>query len=279
MNPSLLAGVGLAALSAGLLSWWAAQGMLALVKPSTLPTKAWSGRIPIRAHLGVLCALAAVAALGLAGFPVLFILFPLALGWYALKNIPIYLKKIERNKKMEGMRELFPQALGMMVQSLKTGQTVQQVFEYLSAESPSPLKEEWSLVCSELNLGASADQALSKMCGRFEGFIELRQFLESYRISRQTGANLIHLLEVLMDGMEEKNRLFRKREALTAQARLSGLLMGLLPLLLGAVFFFMDPGLILPLFTEKTGWAILLLAGLLETIGFLWIRQLLRLEF
>src|SRR6185295_15167788 len=103
-------------------------------------------------------------------------------------------------------------------------------------------------------------------------------FLESYRISRQTGANLTQLWQALLEGIEEKNRILRKMEAMTAQARLSGLMMGLLPVLLAVVFFFMDPGLMAPLFTEKAGWAILLTAFFLETLGFLWIRQLLRLE-
>jgi len=102
--------------------------------------------------------------------------------------------------------------------------------------------------------------------------------LESYKISRQTGANLTHLLEVLLEGMEEKNRILRKMEAMTAQARLSGLLMGSLPILLGSVVFMMDPTMIIPLFTEKAGWAILLLAVVMESIGFLWIKQLLQLE-
>jgi Flp pilus assembly protein TadB len=55
-------------------------------------------------------------------------------------------------------------------------------------------------------------------------------------------------------------------------------MVGLLPFFLAFVFFLMDPNLITPLFTQKIGWAILLLACVFETIGFAWIRQLLRLE-
>jgi Flp pilus assembly protein TadB len=54
--------------------------------------------------------------------------------------------------------------------------------------------------------------------------------------------------------------------------------MGSLPFFLGLVFFILDPTMMTPLFTEKLGWGILLAAVLLESIGFLWIRQLLRLE-
>jgi tight adherence protein B len=128
-------------------------------------------------------------------------------------------------------------------------------------------------------LGAAADKALTFMADRYPGFDDFRQFIESYLISRITGANLTRLLEVLLENIQEKERLVRKRDAMTSQARLSGMLMGCLPFLLGLVFFVMDPSLMTPLFTTPPGWAILFTALLLETIGFLWIRQLLALEF
>ena len=208
----------------------------------------------------------------------LFILVAVLCG-YALEKGPGFVQKRQLKKRQDKLAELFPQALGMSIQALKTGQTVPQVLVYLSREAPSPLRGELSQVCAEMDMGSSAEQALSKMAERFPDFSEFQQFLESYKISRQTGANLTHLLEVLLEGMEEKSRILRKMGAMTAQARLSGLLMGILPFLLGLVFFVMDPDLMTPLFTEKTGWAILLLAAVLEAIGFLWIRQLLQVEF
>jgi tight adherence protein B len=208
-----------------------------------------------------------------------FLLAALTAGaWYGIRKGPGLRKKYETKKRLEKIKDVFGQSLGMAIQALKTGQTVPQVLEYLSRECPSPLKEELAQVCGEMDLGNSAETALSKMAERFPGFTEFHQFLESYKISRQTGANLTHLLEVLLEGLEEKNRLLRKMEAMTAQARLSGTLMGMLPFLLAFVFFIMDPNLMTPLFTSPIGWAILLLAALLEAIGFLWIRQLLQLE-
>ncbi len=197
---------------------------------------------------------------------------------YGFEKGPGLFQRRQLRKQQEKLAELFPQALGMSIQALKTGQTVPQVLVYLSREAPLPLRGELSQVCAEMDMGSSAEQALLKMGERFPDFIEFHQFLESYKISRQTGANLTHLLEVLLEGMEEKNRILRKMDAMTAQARLSGLLMGILPFLLGFVFFVMDPNLMTPLFTEKTGWAILILAAILESIGFLWIRQLLQVE-
>ncbi|HTC22388.1 MAG TPA: type II secretion system F family protein [bacterium] len=198
---------------------------------------------------------------------------------YGLEKGPGLLKKSQLRKRQAQMAEVFPQTLGMSIQALKTGQTMPQVLSYLSREAPSALRGELSQVCAEMDMGSSSEQALTQMAERFPDFSEFSQFVESYKISRQTGANLTHLLEVLLEGMEEKSRILRKMGAMTAQARLSGLLMGSLPFLLGLVFFFMDPNLMEPLFTEKAGWAILILAAVLESIGFLWIRQLLQVEF
>lgn len=197
---------------------------------------------------------------------------------FAKEKGPQLIERYEKNKIQNKMSELFPQTVGMCIQALKTGQTVPQVLEYLSHECPQPLRNEITSVCAEMVLGLSAEAALTKMGERFPEFSEFHQFLESYKMSRQTGANLTHLLQVLVDGMEEKNRILRKMNAMTAQAKLSGMVMGLLPFILGFIFFVMDPSLMTPLFTHKAGWAILLLAAILESIGFLWIRQLLRVE-
>ncbi len=273
--------LGAGSLSSGLLGWVLATAILSQFQvpvkgppvPSTLK-KVQPAQWFLMGGLGFGLLLAAFV-----DFPSgLLALFLAILVWAAWQKGPSLRWKYESKQRVHKMAEVFPQTLGMSIQALRTGQTVPQVLEYLSRESPPPLKEELSLVCAEMDLGSPAEQALGRMLERFPNFSEFQQFLESYKISRQTGANLTHLLEVLLEGMEEKNRILRKMEAMTAQARLSGLLMGSLPILLGSVVFMMDPTMIIPLFTEKAGWAILLLAVVMESIGFLWIKQLLQLE-
>ena len=212
------------------------------------------------------------------GIGLFLLLVIVALGM-SLRLGPGLIRKQKSKNKLKKIMEIFPQSLGMMIQALKAGQTMQQVLEYLSQECPEPLKGEYFQVCRDISLGAAAEKALGFMADRYSDFDNLRQFIESYSISRVTGANLTRLLEVLLENIQEKDRLLRKRDAMTAQARLSGLLMGCLPFLLGLVFFVMDPNLMLPLFTRPQGWAILFIAAILESIGFLWIRQLLALEF
>jgi len=183
----------------------------------------------------------------------------------------------KRRKTIEAVGEVFPQALEIAIQALKAGQTVAQTLEYLSQEAAPPLRDEFALVCREMAWGTDAEEALGRLAQRVPQ-PDIARFQESYRLSRQTGANLTHLLQTLLEGMEERNRLSRRMESMTAQARLSGLLMGSLPIFLIVILFLMDPLLMAPLFTTFLGWGILAVAALLETIGFIWIRGLMMAE-
>ncbi len=251
-------------------------------KPTLKTSPSVSGKITIDKNtrwilLGAILSLG-VVIYGEAGTG-LFLLMVVGFLGLGLRLGPKFIEKQKTAKKLKFIQDVFPQSLGMMIQALRSGQTMQQVLEYLSQECPEPLKGEYRQVCGDMALGAAADKALEFMADRYPGFDDFRQFIEAYRISRITGANLTRLLEVLLENLQEKDRLLRKRDAMTAQARLSGILMGCLPFLLGLVFFVMDPSLMVPLFITPQGWAILFTALLLESIGFLWIRQLLAMEF
>jgi Flp pilus assembly protein TadB len=277
-----LAAASLAALGAGTLGWVLARHLLPLLSGKA------AGGDPKRIGNSPLSGPNLVRGLFFLSLPLVTILlgcfwggcafFIALLGIYCHKKGPTLLKKWTYGKKRALLSEVFPQTLGMAAQALKTGQTLPQVLDYLSRECPSPMREELKLVCSEIDLGSSVEQALNKMAERYPDFREMNGFLESYRISRQTGANLARLWEVQLEGLEEKNRILRKIDAMTAQARLSAWMIGFLPLVLGSVFFFLDPNMILPLFTQKAGWGILGLAVGLETVGFYWLHQLMRLE-
>jgi tight adherence protein B len=148
---------------------------------------------------------------------------------------------------------------------------------YLAKEAPSPLREEFAAMALEMGLGASPEEALAKFARSFP-HPDFTRFLEAYRLSRRAGANLVHLYKVQLEGIEERHRLSRRLDSMTAQARLSGLMMGLLPVMLLGVLFVMDADLLRPLVERPAGWAVLALAVGLETLGFLWIQKLLRVE-
>src|SRR5579863_5189843 len=223
MNVNLNLALVFGTFSAVFLGWSFTRALLSKIKLSP-PRKPSASSTPLkinRVQKTLLAGILPCLLVTLFGdfFLGLFLLVIFIMSWLVYQKGPTWKREHVLRKKQEKMNVVFPQALGMAVQALKTGQTVPQVLEYLSSECPSPLKDELGSVCAEMDLGSSAEQALAKMAERFPNFSEFHQFLESYKISRQTGANLTHLLQVLMEGMEEKNRLLRKMDAMTAQAR------------------------------------------------------------
>ena len=194
-----------------------------------------------------------------------------------LKKFPRWRKNRMEQDRRRRCLEVFPQALEMTVQTLQVGQTLPQAVSYLSREAPQPLRDEFAVVSMEMELGSSPEDALSKLAVRLD-HPDLSRFLEAYRFSRRAGANLVHLYQTQLEGIEESHRLLRRLDSMTAQARLSGLMMGSLPVMLLAVLFVMDSDLLVPLFKYPAGWAVLAVAVLLETLGFLWIQKLLKVE-
>ena len=201
----------------------------------------------------------------------------MGLAFWGFRALPRWRKNRSLRIRRAQCLEAFPQSLEMIVQSLQTGQTVPQTLSYLAKEAPSPLQEEFRDLCVELELGSTPEDALARWADRLD-HPDLHQFLESYRLSRKTGANLVHLYRVQLEGIEERQRILRRMDSMTAQARLSGLLMGSLPFILLGVLFVMDPDLLTPLFDRPLGWAVLGLAAFLEVLGFAWIKKLLRLD-
>lgn len=193
------------------------------------------------------------------------------------RRFPAWRRERLASDRRRRCQEAFPQALEMTVQTLQVGQTLPQAIQYLAKESPVPLRDEFASLAAEMALGASTEEALVKFA-RSMDHPDANRFLEAYRLSRRSGANLVHLYRTQLEGIEERHRLLRRLDSMTAQARLSGLLMGLLPVFLLVILFVMDPDLLRPLVELPAGWAVLALAVFLEAIGFFWIRRLLKVD-
>ena len=206
-----------------------------------------------------------------------FLIMTCVLAYLTARRLPLWRKKRAEKERRLRCLEAFPQALEMTVQVLQVGQTLSQAIVYLAKEAPAPLHEEFASLSLEMELGASPEDALAKFAQKYN-HPDITQFLEAYRLSRRAGANLVHLYKVQLEGIEDRHRWMRRLDSMTAQARLSGLMMGALPIFLLAVLFVMDADLLRPLVATPAGWAVLGVAAGLETLGFLWIQKLIRVE-
>jgi tight adherence protein B len=138
---------------------------------------------------------------------------------------------------------------------------------------PQPISQEFSLMMREHRLGVPLDRALAAMADR----IRLRDFdllVSTLAIARDLGSGLAEALERYAQSVRRRLTLEDRIRALTAQGRLQGIVMGLLPVILAVALMVVDPLWMQPLFTTLSGWLTLAAVAVLELLGFLLIRKI-----
>jgi tight adherence protein B len=98
------------------------------------------------------------------------------------------------------------------------------------------------------------------------------------RIQREVGGNLAELLQTVAETMVQRSRLRGEVKALTAEGRISGVIMGLLPVGLGLFMFTASPGYIDDLFSSVVGWSMVIGSAVMAGVGFAWIQKIIKIE-
>lgn len=178
-----------------------------------------------------------------------------------------------RNRRLRQLEAQLPDALDLFVRSTQAGHNIHAGLETIAAESPDPLRKEFRKVVEELALGSPLEPALHGL-GRRVPLVDLKFFIIGLILQRQTGANMVTVLENLSLLIRERLNLAAKMKAATAQQRFSAGLLCALPLVVGLGFWILKPKYIELLFTDPTGSKFLTYAVISELIGILIIRRI-----
>jgi len=122
------------------------------------------------------------------------------------------------------------------------------------------------------------EQALLNLANRMKKSREMKIAITSINIARETGGNMSEALETISETMRKRNEMFGKISALTAQGRLSGIIVTALPFGLGFVINLIDPVMMRPLYTTVPGYFILLLMMFLIAIGWILIKKIITID-
>jgi len=182
-----------------------------------------------------------------------------------------------RKKRLRTLELQLPDALLMVAGSMRAGAALTVALESMVAESQPPISQEFELLLREQRVGVDFDTALRNM----EARIPLQDFtmvISALRISREVGGNLADILESLADTLRRKHTMEGKIDALTAQGRMQGIVMTGLPVFLIFVLRFMEPDAMAPLFNTFYGWIVLGVVGVMEVIGYFFIRQIVNID-
>ncbi len=195
--------------------------------------------------------------------------FLLCAPWYVIQRIAE-----QRRLKIE---QQMADAMFALAGGVKAGLSLSQALEMLVNQSPSPINEEFRQIIAEYHLGKPLDDTLNAAKERLasENFV---LFAAAMLASHESGGRLNETIERVAESTLELQRLERKVQSETAQARKSAVYMALTPLFILVVYYFVDPENTVLLFTHIVGQCLLASVVVLNVVAYLWARHILRPE-
>jgi tight adherence protein B len=185
-------------------------------------------------------------------------------------------KRLKAARRKQLIRQL-PDTLDSLVGALRSGMSLQQSLGLMAEQLPKPSNQEFGLVVRKLRMGVAMDDVLEELEKRIQSQ-EYTMFTTSMRIAREAGGNITESIERLADTMRRKLAMEDKIVALTSQGKIQGIIVGLLPLFLMWVLNLMEPEAMAPLFNSLIGYGVLAVIFMLEFVGFILIRKIVRID-
>lgn len=175
------------------------------------------------------------------------ILIPVGI-WFASN---VYVTNL-KNKRLKLFGSQLGDALTLFSNSLRAGFSFLQAVNSVAREMPNPVAKEFTKLMKEMSLGLSVDKALSNLLIRVPSD-DLELLILAILIQKEVGGNLAEIIDTIAATIRERITIQLEIKTLTAQGKLSGIVVGLLPLLLGFGIFVINPSYISILFTEPIG--------------------------
>jgi tight adherence protein B len=170
-----------------------------------------------------------------------------------------------------------PDVLQLLSGSLQAGYGFMQAIDTVAKEATPPASTEFSRVLSEARLGMPIEDALNSMAERVGGE-DFRWVVLAINIQRQVGGNLAALLSTVAATLREREMVRRQIKVLSAEGRLSAIILVALPFLLAGYISVVNPGYLKPLFQETIGRIMIGMGMVLMTIGIVWMRKIIKID-
>ena len=210
----------------------------------------------------------------------LFLHWPFVLAFLLgalLAFVPFIVVGVKRGRRMKAFTSQFPDALEMFARSLRAGHSFTGAIQLVSQEMPHPLGSEFRQVFDEQNLGVPLREALTGMTRRVDS-MDARFFVTAILIQRETGGNLAEIIDKIAHVIRERFRIQGQLKIFTAQARMTGIILSLLPVGLALAIGVLNPDYLKPLWFDRAGRFMIALAVCMQISGALVIRKIIRIK-
>jgi tight adherence protein B len=188
----------------------------------------------------------------------------------------LYLMR-KRSVRLHKFEEMFPEALDLLSRAVKAGHAFQTAMNMAAEELPDPVGPEFRKTFDQQNFGLPLRDALNAMSERIP-IIDVKFFVTAVLIQRETGGNLSEILDNLSHVVRERFKVLRQVRVHTAHGRFTGWVLMALPAALGVVMSFINPEHMQTLYRESMGRMMLMTAVVMQTIGYFWIKRVIKIE-
>ena len=192
--------------------------------------------------------------------------------------IPPLIINVQKKKRIALFEKQFSDALMIIGNCLRAGFTYKQSMESIANEMPNPISKEFGKTLREINYGVSMEAALSNMSDRLQND-DLDLFVTSVVVQRQIGGNLAEIIDNISETIKERLKIKSEIKVLTSSGRISGIIVGLLPLILAGILMVLNPQYLSSFFQAKLGMYLCGFAIVMEVTGFLIVRKIVNIKF
>ena len=204
-------------------------------------------------------------------------LFPALVGLAFGVLGPLAFLTYKKSKRTRAFLAQLPDTLQLVAGSLSAGYSLPQAMDTVTREGTDPMASEFNRALIETRLGVPIEDALEGIANRMDSE-DFRWVVMAIRIQREVGGNLAEVLTTVAATLRERERLRRQVQVLSAEGRLSAVILGGLPVVFTIYLIFVRPEYISLLVTNPLGWAMILGGVVLFIVGVLWMRKVVDVE-
>ncbi|MEJ2371269.1 MAG: type II secretion system F family protein, partial [Gemmatimonadales bacterium] len=187
-----------------------------------------------------------------------------------------YVRK-RRTRRVSAFEKHFPEAIDLLGRSIRAGHALNSGLEVIAEELADPVSTEFRQVFEEQKFGLPLRDSLMAMADRIP-LVDTRIFVTAVLIQRESGGSLAEILDNISYTIRERFKIRRQLKVYTAQGRMTGYLLAVLPIVMGVIIYTVSPEYMSVLFEESMGRFALGFAAVLQILGYLSIRKIIDID-
>ena len=191
--------------------------------------------------------------------------------------VPLLYLNHRRSRRLAHLERQLPDALDLVTRALRAGHSFASSVQMIGEEMPDPVASEFRMVADEVNFGVSLQQALTNLSERVP-LTDLRYFVVSVLIQRDSGGNLTEVLGNLSRLIRDRLKLLARVRVLSSEGRLSAWILGLMPFALAALMNIFNSEFMSPLWTDPIGQTVVKYMLALMVVGVVILRKIVKIR-